>query len=34
MSIAKLVLRDLEFELPLVVGLEDEWGIDIDVLRA
>ncbi len=34
MSTAKLVLHDREFELPLVVGSEDECGIDITTLRA
>ena len=34
MSTAKLLLHDQEFELPLVVGSEDECGIDITTLRA
>ena len=34
MSTIKLVLHDREFELPLVVGAENECGIDITTLRA
>ena len=34
MSTAKLVLHGQEFQLPLVVGSEDECGIDITTLRA
>ena len=33
MSTAKLTLQDQEYELPLVVGTEDEVGIDIRKLR-
>lgn len=34
METAKLTLRDKEYELPLVVGSEDEVGLDIKKLRA
>ncbi len=34
MSTAKLILEGREFELPVVVGTEDETGIDITSLRA